>query len=146
MKTTSAPSTVATLTIGRLAIAADVGVETIRYYQERGLLQVPATQATYRQYPVAIIARIRFIKRAQELGFSLDEIIELLRLEDGSERGSIRRVANSRLLQIKQKLTDLKRMQKVLEHLVTQCEHTGSNLPCPIIETLATQPPTVRKK
>ena len=146
MKTTAAPSIAPTLTIGRLASTAGVGVETIRYYQERGLLPVPATQGTYRQYPIALTARIRFIKRAQELGFSLDEIAELLRLEDGSKRSSIRRVANNRLLQIEQKLTDLKRMQKVLKHLVTECEHTDSDLPCPIIETLATQSPVLRKQ
>ena len=145
MKTTSSPSITPTLTIGRLACAAGVGVETIRYYQERGLLPVPAALGTYRQYPVALTARIRFIKRAQELAFSLDEIIELLRLEDGSNRTSIRRVANSRLVQIEQKLTDLKRMQKVLKLLVAECEHTGSNLPCPIIETLAVRTAAPRR-
>lgn len=124
------------LTIGRLARAADVGVETIRYYQKRGLLPVPSTVGAYRYYPVALIERIHFIKRAQELGFTLDEIAELLRLEDGSNRSSIRRIATDRLSQIEQKLSDLRRMQKALRHLVSQCEHTGKNLPCPIIATL----------
>lgn len=124
------------MTIGRLARAAGVGVETIRYYQQRGLLPVPATVGAYRHYPVALTARIRFIKRAQELGFSLDEITELLRLEDGTQRAAIRRIAADRLAQIDQKLTDLKRMQKVLKHLITDCEHTRAELPCPIIDTL----------
>ena len=106
---------------------------------------MPASQGAYRQYPVTLTTRIRFIKRAQELGFSLQEIIELLRLEDGSERSSIRRVATNRLLQIEQKLSDLMRMQKVLTHLVTQCEHTRAGLPCPIIATLAA-PPTVSRR
>lgn len=95
-----------------------------------------ATVGAYRHYPVALTARIRFIKRAQELGFSLDEITELLRLEDGTQRAAIRRIAADRLAQIDQKLTDLKRMQKVLKHLITDCEHTRAELPCPIIDTL----------
>lgn len=127
------------LTIGRLARAAEVGIETIRYYQQRGLLPVPATIGAYRYYPPALTARIRFIKRAQELGFSLDEITELLRLEDGSNRKSIRCIASDRLSQIELKLADLKRMQKALRHLLAACEHTGSSQPCPIIATLAQQ-------
>ncbi len=130
---TSSPS----LTIGRLARSAGVGVETIRYYQQRGLLPLPATVGAYRHYPVALAERIRFIKRAQELGFSLDEIAELLRLEDGIDRSSIRQIASDRLQQIELKLSDLRRMQKVLRHLVTECEHTRTDLPCPIIATLA---------
>ncbi|TAM26546.1 MAG: MerR family transcriptional regulator [Nevskiaceae bacterium] len=126
-----------TMTIGRLAKAAGVGVETIRYYQQRGLLPVPMAVGAYRHYPVAMNARIRFIKRAQELGFTLDEISELLRLEDGSDRSSIRRIASDRLGQIESKLQDLRRMQKTLKHLVGACEHTGKGLPCPIIATLA---------
>jgi Hg(II)-responsive transcriptional regulator len=125
------------LTIGRLARVAGVGVETIRYYQLRGLLPVPSTVGAFRYYPVQLVERIRFIKRAQELGFSLDEITELLRLEDGTNRSSIRRIATDRLSQIEHKLTDLKRMQKVLKHLVAECEHTRADLPCPIIATLA---------
>lgn len=125
------------LTIGRLARVAGVGVETIRYYQQRGLLPVPSTTGAFRYYPVELVKRICFIKRAQELGFSLDEITELLRLEDGTNRSSIRRIAADRLGQIENKLTDLKRMQKVLKHLVAECEHTRAELPCPIIATLA---------
>ena len=124
------------LTIGRLARAAGVGVETIRYYQQRGLLPVPASEGSFRQYPVALTARIHFIKRAQELGFSLDEIAELLRLEDGAHRSSIRRIATDRLVQIEKKVADLKRMQKTLKHLVIECEHTHRDLPCPIIASL----------
>ena len=124
------------LTIGRLARAAGVGVETIRYYQQRGLLLVPASEGSFRQYPVALTARIHFIKRAQELGFSLDEIAELLRLEDGAHRSSIRRIATDRLVQIEKKVADLKRMQKTLKQLVIECEHTRRDLPCPIIASL----------
>lgn len=85
---------------------------------------------------MALTARIHFIKRAQELGFSLDEITELLRLEDGAHRGSIRRIATDRLAQIEKKVADLKRMQKTLKHLVAECEHTRRELPCPIIASL----------
>lgn len=129
--------TAATLTIGRLARSAGVGVETIRYYQQRGLLPLPVTVGSYRHYPVATIERIRFIKRAQELGFSLDEIAGLLLLEDGTDRSSIRQIAADRLAQIEHKLADLQRMQRALRHLVSECEQTGSDRPCPIIATLA---------
>ena len=87
------------------------------------------------RYPFAMVDRIRFVKRAQELGFSLDEIAGLLRLHDGSDRASIRKIANVRLTQIGAKLADLQRMESVLKHLITACEHTKANLPCPIIET-----------
>lgn len=129
--------TVESLTIGRLARAAQVGVETIRYYQDRKLLPVPPSTGAFRYYPVSLVERIRFIKRAQELGFSLEEISELLHLEEeGADRASIRHIATDRLSQIESKLADLRRMQKVLKHLVTECEHTSADLPCPIIGTL----------
>jgi MerR family mercuric resistance operon transcriptional regulator len=124
------------LTIGRLARAADVGVETIRYYQERQLLPVPQRSGAFRHYPVSLVERIRFIKHAQELGFSLGEVGELLQLEDGADRRSIRRIAADRLLQIEAKLGDLKRMQRVLKGLLAECEHTKASLPCPIIGTI----------
>ncbi len=127
----------ATLTIGRLAKAADVGVETIRYYQARQLLPVPEGEGTYRQYPTSLIDRIRFIKRSQELGFSLDEIASLLALQDGTDRTSIRAITAARLEQIEKKVDDLQRMQKTLRHLLHECEHTKAKVPCPIIESLA---------
>ncbi len=137
MKTVSDAQNTATLTIGRLANAADVGVETIRYYQERRLLPVPVAEGAYRRYSADLVGRIRFIKRGQELGLTLAEIAELLRLEDGADRASIRRIANARLEQIHQKIADLERMRDVLTHLVDQCERTKKHLPCPIIATLA---------
>lgn len=128
-----------TLTIGRLAKAADVGVETIRYYQERALLPVPEAEGSYRQYPVSLIDRIRFIKRAQDLGFSLDEIAGLLTLQDGTNRKSIRAIATARVEQIEAKLADLQRMRRTLRHLLHECAHTTANVPCPIIETIASE-------
>ena len=121
------------LTIGRLAQAANVGIETVRYYQQRKLLPVPPARGAFRHYDPALADRIRFIKRAQELGFSLDEIAQLLRLQDGVDRRAIRRISSERLAQIEAKLADLKRMQRVLKHLVAACEEVGTDRPCPII-------------
>jgi len=125
------------MTIGRLARASGVGIETIRYYQQRELLPVPSAKGAYRHYPKSLTARIHFIKRAQELGFSLDEISQLLKLEDGIDRSTIRQIASVRLHQIERKLSDLKSMQKVLKHLIIECEHSHAGLPCPIIESLS---------
>ncbi len=129
-----------TLTIGRLARAASVGVETIRYYQQRGLLPVPEPTSTFRQYPVELVARIRFVKRGQELGFSLEEVGELLQLEDGTDRTSIRRISSDRLDQIERKLRDLERMHTALKHLINECAHTDVAMPCPILATLSSLP------
>jgi Hg(II)-responsive transcriptional regulator len=130
--------TEATLTIGRLARAAAVNIETVRYYQTRKLLPVPSRGGrAFRYYPAELVERIRFIKRAQELGFSLEEIRELLRLHDGTDRASIRKIAAVRLGQIETKLKDLTRMRKALSGLIEACRHTESAYPCPIIQALA---------
>lgn len=125
------------LTIGRLAKAAGVGVETVRYYQSRGLLRVPAASSGFRVYPVAAIDRIAFIKRAQALGFMLDEVRSLLDLEDGRNRRAIQSVTQARLGQIEEKLADLQRMRGVLSELLHRCRQSASTQACPIIETLA---------
>jgi len=125
------------LTIGRLARAADVNIETIRYYQTRKLLPLPPRgRSAYRYYPVSLIERIKFIKRAQLLGFSLDEIQELLCLNDGTDRVSIRKIARSRLEQIDVKLHELSRMRTALSGLIKDCQHSIQGVPCPIIEAL----------
>lgn len=126
-----------TLTIGRLAKAAQVGVETVRYYQQRALLPKPPGTGGVRRYSFAMVERIRFIKRAQELGFSLDEVASLLVLEDGTDREAIRSLTTARLVQVEAKLADLERMRDSLRHLVSACEHTGRDWPCPIIASLA---------
>jgi MerR family mercuric resistance operon transcriptional regulator len=126
------------VTIGRLARAAGVGIETIRYYQRRNLLPVPDPEhSAFRRYPLNLVERIHFIKRAQELGFSLDEVSTLLELEEGKNRKAIRSVATERLEQIQAKISDLKRMEGALRHLIHECEVTGRAKPCPIIATLA---------
>ena len=129
------------MTIGRLAKAAGVGVETIRYYQQRRLLPIPeAKETAFRYYPIEFISRIRFIKRAQDLGFTLDEISDLLRLNDGVDRRSIRRVTAHRLENIRQKIAGLTRMEAALTHLLTECEGNSSARSCPIIAALADSP------
>ena len=131
------------LTIGRLAKAAGVGVETVRYYQSRGLLRVPPANGGFRVYPATAIDRIAFIKRAQVLGFSLDEVRSLLDLEDGRNRRAVQSVTQARLSQIEDKLADLQRMRKVLSDLLHRCRQAGPMQACPIIETLAgARPPT----
>jgi DNA-binding transcriptional MerR regulator len=124
------------ITIGGLARAADVGVETVRYYQRRRLLAVPHSGGGIRRYPPAMVERIRFIKRSQKLGFSLDEIRELLRLEQGGSRPAIRKVAEARLSNIRGKIIALTQMERVLGRLLRECERTESLAPCPIIAAL----------
>jgi Hg(II)-responsive transcriptional regulator len=124
------------VTIGGLARAAEVGVETIRYYQRRHLLAVPHSGAGVRRYPPAMIDRIRFIKRSQNLGFSLDEIRELMRLEQGGSRSALHKIAGDRLANIREKIATLGRMERVLAELLCACEHTATAAPCPIIAAL----------
>lgn len=124
------------MTIGRLAKEAQVGVETIRYYQGRGLLPVPRATGAVRLYPPALIDRIGFIKRAQGLGFSLQEISTLLDLADGRNRRAVQAVTKARLEQIRAKLSDLMRMRETLDELLDRCLTTGQAHPCPIVEAL----------
>jgi MerR family mercuric resistance operon transcriptional regulator len=125
------------VTIGGLARAAGVGVETVRYYQRRQLLAVPQADGSIRRYPPAMVQRIRFIKRSQSLGFSLDEIRELLLLEQGGKRREIRAIARHRLGDIREKIVHLERMEQVLSQLVRDCEHSQSAAQCPIIAALS---------
>ncbi|MCW5581943.1 MAG: MerR family DNA-binding protein [Luteimonas sp.] len=130
------------LTIGRVALAAGVGVETIRYYQGRGLLPVPKAARAFRLYPAKMVDRIFFIKRAQALGFSLDEVRTLLDLEDGRNRKAIQAVTQARLEQVERKVADLERMRTALTDLLRRCTETGHAHPCPIIATLAGSEPS----
>lgn len=129
----------ADFTIGDVADAAGVGVETVRYYERRGLVPRPGRGfGSYRRYGSRHVDRIRFIKRAQALGFSLEEIATLLELEDGTDRRSIRRIAAARLEETRRRVADLKRIERVLQHLLHECE-THSKAPrCPIIGAIAT--------
>ena len=126
------------LTIGRLAQAAAVNVETIRYYQRRGLLSEPAKPlGGQRRYPREAVKRVRFIKRAQNLGFTLEEVHGLLALDDGQSCRDTRRLAEKKLVVIEERLADLTRMRKLLRGLIAECESGKRPRSCPIIATLS---------
>lgn len=126
------------LTIGRLARAAGVHVETIRYYQRRGLLSEPDKPwSGYRRYPMEMISRIHFIKRAQTLGFTLEEVAGLLRLSEASACAETRDLATRKVALIERKLADLAAMRAALVGLVAQCDASQNESACPIILTLA---------
>ena len=125
------------LMIGALASAAAVNVETIRYYQRRGLLREPPRAAgRIRRYDAADVARVRFIKTAQRLGFSLAEIVGLLRLEDGAHCDEARIAGEHKLAIVRRKLADLHRVEAVLATLVDECCATTGNVRCPLIAAL----------
>lgn len=128
------------LTIGQLAKASKVKMTTIRYYERCGLLEADSrTKTGYRQYHEDAIAKLRFIKNAQHLGFTLDEIAELLQLQQHlhkSKCSSVKNKAASRLESIDKKIKSLKRMEKALQSLYEKCQGKGSLLDCPIIEAL----------
>lgn len=125
----------ASMTIGRLARAAGVNIETIRYYQRRGLLATPRKPlGGVRRYTPEMLARLHFIKRAQELGFSLREIAELLKLGDGSCKET-RTIAEHRLADIETRIHDLQSMRAALDKLIRTCR-AGNQPPCPIIASL----------
>ncbi|MCS6302707.1 MAG: MerR family transcriptional regulator [Nitrospira sp.] len=125
------------LTIGKVAKLAEVHVETIRYYQRRGLLAEPdKPYMGYRRYSADIVKRIRFIKRAQALGFTLNEVAVLMKLEEARACGKTRALALDKINAIDQKLTGLTSMRKALAALVRQCEAGESSNGCPIIRVL----------
>jgi MerR family mercuric resistance operon transcriptional regulator len=126
------------LTIGQLSRAAGVHVETIRYYQGLGIVRAPPRpDGGFRRYGPHDVARLRFIKRAQGLGFTLDEVRSLLRLEDGRNCRETRRLAEAKLAVIEQRLADLNRMRRLLRRLIGECEAGGQPRACPITATLA---------
>jgi MerR family mercuric resistance operon transcriptional regulator len=125
------------LTIGTLAERSGVNVETIRYYQRRGLLlEPPKPRDGYRRYPLETVKRVRFIKRAQNLGFTLDEIIGLLQLDEMKACLETRTAAAQKLELIERKVADLSRMRKALSRLVRACDASSTGQPCPIIHLL----------
>lgn len=130
----------AALTIGRLARNAGVNVQTIRFYQRRGLLVKPSRPpGGVRRYAPDAAARIRFIKRAQALGFSLDEIALLLGLSDGEHCAETKALADKKLAMVEEKLSDLAAIQKVLRGLVNECSKGSRKTGCPIIDALASE-------
>lgn len=135
----------AELRIGEVAIQAGVNVQTLRYYERRSLLPKPERTASgYRAYPAETIRLIRFIKRAQNLGFTLSEVKDLmaLRVDTDRKRGEVRALAESRLRDIERKLAQLQAMQTSLQALLQSCGCGHDRPACPIIEALDDGPLT----
>jgi MerR family copper efflux transcriptional regulator len=126
-------------TIGRLARAVGVNLETVRYYERRGLLPKPPRSGSgYRLFPAEAKGRLRFIRRAQELGFSLGEIRELLslRVAPTAKSADVRRRAQAKITDIEAKIRSLRSMKKALRELTQTCSGCGSVRDCPILESL----------
>ena len=127
------------LTIGRLARKAGVNLETVRYYERRGLLPRPPRSASgYRLFPAEAAQRLKFIRRAQELGFSLGEIRELLslRMSATARRTDVRKRAEAKIAYIDAKIRSLDSMKRTLRKLTNSCEGCGPIAACPILESL----------
>lgn len=125
------------LTIGAFAKAAGVNVETIRFYQLKGLLPQPERPyGSIRRYGLADVARVKFVKSAQRLGFSLDEVGQLLKLEDGTHCEEANSLAEHKLKDVRERMADLARMEAVLSDLVCACHARKGNVSCPLIASL----------
>ena len=130
------------LTIGTFAKAAGVNVETIRYYQRRGLLPEPKKALRgIRRYGDPDIERVRFVKTAQRLGFTLDEVTLLLKLEDGTHCSDAAVIAQHKLVEVRSRLADLSRMEAVLDQLVARCRSRRGTVSCPLIASLRAELP-----
>ncbi|HEX9691413.1 MAG TPA: MerR family DNA-binding protein [Gemmatimonadales bacterium] len=129
-----------TMTIGQVASGAGVNIQTVRYYERRGLLpKAPRTPSGYRQYDPEAVARLRFIKRAQELGFSLEEVAELLelRVEHGAACQAVESKAKEKIAMVESKIGELERMKAVLVELARACDVREPTSDCPILATLS---------
>ena len=127
------------VTIGTVARRAAVSIDTIRYYERAGLLPAPRRRASgYRDYDPGVVERLRFIRRAKDLGFTLEEIRELLALSTDRERGvkSVKRRAEARLDQVRQRIRELQRVQRGLQKLIDACPGHGALEHCPILRAL----------
>lgn len=119
-------------TIGGLAAAGGVGVETVRYYQRRGLMEIPPRGSGVRRYGEEDVRRLRFIRSAQAAGFSLDEIAGLIALDASRDRPRARELARARIAALDAKIADLAASKAALEWLAQTCAESGEG-PCPII-------------
>ncbi len=125
------------LTIGGLAKVGGVGVETIRYYQRRGLLPEPERPyGGIRRYGSNDVERLNFIRSAQSLGFSLDEVAELLRLDDGAHCDEASNLAEHKLRNVRAKIAGLQSIERVLSELIHSCHHHEGDIHCPLIASL----------
>lgn len=138
----------ATFTIGQLAEHAGVHVETIRFYQRRGLLaEPPRPLGGIRRYGDDDARRIRFIRQSQALGFTLDEVAELLALDDGRHCHEAETLATDKLNTVRERIAQLRRIERLLGRLVTQCQCNTGAVRCPLIEGMhdLTMPPAPRQ-
>jgi MerR family mercuric resistance operon transcriptional regulator len=133
--------------IGQVATQAGVNIDTVRYYERRGLLDEPVREPSsgYREYAPETVRLIRFIKRAQDLGFTLAEVEELVRLRENETAtcAEVRASARKKIEAIDAKLRDLQRIKRALTTLVKSCVRDGSTRQCPILEAL--DPPSARR-
>ncbi|MCJ8518525.1 MerR family mercuric resistance operon transcriptional regulator [Pseudorhizobium tarimense] len=120
------------MTIGKFAAAGNVGVETIRFYQRKGLLKTPKRLEGGRRYGSEDVRRLLFIKQAQSAGFALEEIKELLDLDAGDDRERARAAAKRRLASLDERIAELNRARAALERLIGECA-SGKKGPCPIL-------------
>jgi MerR family mercuric resistance operon transcriptional regulator len=121
------------VTIGKLAAAGGVGVETIRFYQRKGLLEQPTREGGIRRYGNDDLRRLRFIRRAQAAGFTLEEIRELLDLDASDDRARARELANERVTALDARIAELQRARDALKRLARECGSVGPGL-CPILK------------
>jgi Hg(II)-responsive transcriptional regulator len=134
--------------IGEVAARAGVNVQTLRFYERRGLLKPPARRPSgYREYSPEAVRVVRFIKRAQELGFTLAEIEELLRLREDRRAScpEVRAAGSAKIADIDQKIRSLRAMRRALQVLVDSCRREGSTRECPILEALDDGPQARRR-
>jgi MerR family mercuric resistance operon transcriptional regulator len=122
------------LTIGKLASAGGVGVETVRFYQRRGLLEQPTRESGIRRYGSDGLRRLKFIKQAQKAGFTLEEIKELLELDATEDRSRARELAKVRIEALNARIGELESARDALRRLATECSH-GNSGPCPILSS-----------
>ena len=123
---------VRSLTIAGLAAAGGVGVETIRFYQRKGLLETPTRESGIRRYGADDVRQLRFIRQAQAAGFTLEEIRELMSLDSSEDRQRARELATSRVAALDTKIAELQRARDALRRLARECRQ-GSAGPCPIL-------------
>ena len=125
-------------TIGAIAKAAGVNVETVRYYQRIGLLPAPPRlRGTIRRYPPQTLGRLRFIRRAQGLGFTLEEVAALLALSDGEHCAETRALGEKKRALVQRKIDELTAVRKALDELVRKCAQGSRGKGCPLIDALA---------
>ena len=134
---------------GELAAHAGVNIQTVRFYERRGILPRPdRTSSGYRVYPAEAVRMIRFIKRAQELGFTLDEVEELLRLRNNrrSSCSAVKAAGQAKMTSVDAKIASLKAMKRALTVLLASCERNDRDRECPILEALEASDERPRKQ